>query len=40
MNTEQTMNEPEMSTKLRTIIVVCCVIGCILFARIVQMIQN
>lgn len=32
------MNEPdeEMSAKTRTIIVVACVIGCILYARFIQ----
>ena len=36
------MKEPEeeMSGRLRTFIVVCCVVGCILFARIIQMIGN
>ena len=35
-------NEPEyeMSAKTRTIIVLCCVIGCILFARIAHMINQ
>ena len=40
MSMEQNTNEPEMGTKLRTIIVVVCVIGLILYARLIHYINQ
>lgn len=39
---QQNTNEPEyeMSTRTRTVIVVCCIVGLILFARLIHYINQ